>query len=226
MLLYEMFCLCKYRRSSFKDGIKVGFKIVDLVAWTKYAGVLLSFVDRKCFWFCFYYEVFLKYLCEHPRVRLTVWKLMCWICLHPRVRLIFYVMFSLVLINPFKIDFEKVVNFFSDPSEIFKLLGMICCLRRRWWCKLIRMAAEKGSFERTGKHVLDIEFWSHSDATMKDLWQRFSWRFNGWSRSWFKIMLWSWGPFVCQETNLVICVMKLIGLQVLDLLARNKIWYS
>ncbi len=28
--------------------------------WTKYAGVLLSFVDRKWFWFCIYYEVFLK----------------------------------------------------------------------------------------------------------------------------------------------------------------------
>ncbi len=36
---------------------------------------------------------FLKYLCEHPRVRLKFWKLMCWICWHPRVRLKFYVMF-------------------------------------------------------------------------------------------------------------------------------------
>ena len=45
-------------------------------------------------------------------------------------------------------------------------------------------------------------------------------------------MLWSWGPFVCQEINLFIRVMKLIGLQVLDLLARKllnslfKNWYS
>jgi hypothetical protein len=63
------------------------------------------------------------------------------------------------LINPFKIDVEKMncagssycqiigwsltMNFFWDPSEIFKLLGMIetlftylwsCgCLRWRWW---------------------------------------------------------------------------------------------
>ena len=27
------------------------------------------------------------------------------------------------------------------------------------------MAAEKGSFVRTGKHVLDIDSWNHSDAT-------------------------------------------------------------
>ena len=37
---------------------------------------------------------FLKYLCEHPRVLLTFWKLMCWLCWHPRVRLKFYVRFS------------------------------------------------------------------------------------------------------------------------------------
>jgi hypothetical protein len=42
-------------------------------------------------------------------------------------------MFSLVLINPFKIDFEKVVNFFSDPSEIFKLLGVIETLFTNLW---------------------------------------------------------------------------------------------
>jgi hypothetical protein len=34
---------------------------------------------------------------------------------------------------------------------------------------LIRMAAEKGSFARTGKHVLDIDSRTHSDVTMKDL---------------------------------------------------------
>ncbi len=92
--------------------------------------------------------------------------------------------------------------------------------------ELIRMAAEKRIYVRTWKHVLDIDSRNHSDATMKDLWRRFSWRLNGWSRSWFKIMLWSWGPFVCQETNLFIRVMKLIGVQLLDLLARNKILYS
>ncbi len=34
---------------------------------------------------------------------------------------------------------------------------------------LFRMAAEKGFLVRTGKHVLDIDSWNHSDATMKDL---------------------------------------------------------
>ncbi len=130
-----------------------------------------------------------------------------------------------------------MLNFFWDPSEIFKLLGMIetlftnlwscgCCLRWRWWWWINSHGSWKRIDVWTWKHVLDIDSWNHSDATMKDLWRRFSWRLNGWSRSWFKIMLWSWGPFVCQETNLFICVMKLIGLQVLDLLARNKIWYS
>ncbi len=64
--------------------------------------------------------------------------------------------FLLNWLTPLKLTLKKNVDFFSDPSEIFKLLGMICCLRRRWWCKLICMAAEKGSFVRIGKHVLDI----------------------------------------------------------------------
>ena len=81
---------------------------------------------------------------------------------------------------------------------------------------------ELGNFRQNGKHVLDTDSWNHSEFASKDLWRRFSWRLNGWSRSWFKIMLWSWGPFVCQETNLFIRVMKLIGLQVLDLLARKN----
>ncbi len=59
--LYEMNVVVrdvKYRR--IKDVIKVGFKSVGLLIWTKYAGVLLSFDDRKCFWFCIYYKVFLN----------------------------------------------------------------------------------------------------------------------------------------------------------------------
>ncbi len=105
---------------------------------------------------------------------------------------------------------------------------MICCLRRRWWCKIIRIAAEKGSFVRTGKHVLDTDSCSHSDATMKDLWRRFFYSFNGWSRSWFKIMLWwSWGPFIhfVKRSSWFFCVMKLNVVQLLDLLARKN-WYS
>ena len=58
MLLYEMFCLCTRCRSSLKMLLKLASKIVELMTWTKYAGVLLSFVDRKWFWFCIYYEVF------------------------------------------------------------------------------------------------------------------------------------------------------------------------
>ncbi len=75
MLCTRWMCCTRCEVSSifFKGGIKVGFKVLSWWTWTKYAGVLLSFVDRKCFWFCIYYEVFLKYLCEHPRVRLTVW---------------------------------------------------------------------------------------------------------------------------------------------------------
>ena len=91
------------------------------------------------------------------------------------------------------------------------------------WLSSLKMMMNLFAWLRIGKHVLDTDFWNHSDAATKDLWRRFPWRFNGWSRSWFKIMLWSWGPFVCQETNLFICVMKLSGLQVLDLLAR-KLW--
>jgi hypothetical protein len=92
--LEAVFVAMLCRRFSLKMLLKLASKIVEMMTWTKYAGVLLSFVDRKYFWFCIYYEVFLKYLCEHPRVRLTFWKLMCWICLHPRVHLKFYVRFS------------------------------------------------------------------------------------------------------------------------------------
>ncbi len=111
---------------------------------------------------------------------------------------------------------------FSSFLEWLKLFSLsfgivVVVFAGRWWSEEL---LQRNRFQ-TGPHVLDIDSWSHSDATMKDLWRRFSWRFNGWSRSWFKIMLWSWGPFVCQETNLFICVMKLIGLQVLDLLARK-----
>jgi hypothetical protein len=70
---------------------------------------------------------------------------------------------------------------------------------------------ELGNFRQNGKHVLDTDSWNHSDAATKDLWRRFSWRFNGWSRSWFKIMLWSWGPFIhfVKRSSLFFCVMKL-----------------
>ncbi len=170
---------------------------------------------------------FSKIFCEHPRVRLTFWKLMKYqssttsktiffvICWHPRVRLKFYVRFSKMNCAGYSycqiIGWSLTMNFFWDPSEIFKFLGMICCLRQRWCCKrspnrssyLVKFSSKwQKTFGndlvafRTGKHVLDIDSWNHSDATMKDLWRRFSWRFNGWSRSWFKIMLWSWGPFI------------------------------
>ena len=99
--LYEMSIL-------FKDVIKVGFKkcwIDDLneicwcasfVCWPKM--VLVLHLLRS----------FLKYLCEHPRVRLTFWKLMCWICWHPRVRLKFYVrFFFLIWLTPFKLTLKK-----------------------------------------------------------------------------------------------------------------------
>ncbi len=87
--LYEMNVCTRCEVSS----IKVGFKLLSwclneicwcasFVCWPELIQVL--HVLRS----------FLKYLCEHPRVRLTVWKLMCWICLHPRVRLKFYVRFS------------------------------------------------------------------------------------------------------------------------------------
>ncbi len=86
--------------------------------WTKYAGVLLSFDDRKCFWFCIYYKVFLNILCEHPRVRLTFWKLMCWICLHPRVRLKFYVRL--------KIHYKLTLDLFEDVEFLLRSFRMSC----------------------------------------------------------------------------------------------------
>ena len=52
------FAFCTRCRSSLKMLLKLASKIVELMTWTKYAGVLLSFVDRKWFWFCIYYEVF------------------------------------------------------------------------------------------------------------------------------------------------------------------------
>ncbi len=137
---------------------------------------------------------FLKYLCEHPRVRLTVWKLMCWICLHPRVRLKFYVRLTTHL----KLTLKKCRIFFSDPSEIFQAswndwssfhsaldLWLLSSLKmmqrspnRSSYCWNFRQNGkrnlEKICFAfQTGKHVLDIDSWNHSDATMKDLWQRF-----------------------------------------------------
>ena len=138
------------------------------------------------------------------------------------------------------IGWSLTMNFFWDPSEIFKLLGMIetlftnlwscgCCLHRRWWwwinspgswqkdlllssLKKMQLSIISLFVFRTGKHVLDTDSWNHSDVATKDLWRRFSWRFNGWSRSWFKIMLWwSWGPFIhfVKRSSWFFCVMKL-----------------
>jgi hypothetical protein len=54
-VLYEMWSVVDF---SLKMLLKLASKNVELMTWTKYAGVLLSFVDRKWFWFCIYYEVF------------------------------------------------------------------------------------------------------------------------------------------------------------------------
>ncbi len=196
---------------------------------------------------------FTKIFCEHPRVRLTFWKLMCWICWHPRVHLKFHVRFFLSSwLTPLKLTLKmdcagssycQIIGWSLTMKrkfflKIFKFLGMIealftdlwncgCCLCQRW-CKrspnrssyLLKFPSEwQKKFGKDlfafwiGKHVLDTDFWSHSDATMKDLWQRFFWSLNGWSRSWFKIMLWSWGPFIhfVKRSSLFFCVMKLIA---------------
>ncbi len=123
------------------------------------------------------------------------------------------------------IGWSLTMNFFWEPSEIFKLLGMIetlftylwsCgCLRWRWWWIYSHGCELENMFLILTSEIIQTLLRRTFDGVPL--------RFNGWSRSWFKIMLWSWGPFVCQETNLFICVMKLSGLQVLDLLAR-KLW--
>jgi hypothetical protein len=94
MLCTRWMCVrdVKYRRFSLKMLLKLASKCWDddlneicwcasFVCWPKM--VLVLHLIRS----------FLKYLCEHPRVRLKFWKLMCWICWHPRVRLKFYVRF-------------------------------------------------------------------------------------------------------------------------------------
>ena len=122
--------------------------------------------------------------------------------------------------NWLKFDDEKKESFlkpqkFSSFSEWLKLFSLIFGVVVVVFIEddddeLIRMALKKMQVSiislcvfRIGQHVLDTDSWNHSDVATKDLWRRFSWRFNGWSRSWFKIMLWSWGPFVCQEIKLV-----------------------
>ncbi len=86
-VLYEMWSIV-----DFKDVIKVGFKV--LIWWLNEICCCASFVCwPKMVLVLHLLRSFLKYLCEHPRVRLTFWKLMCWICWHPRVRLKFYVRF-------------------------------------------------------------------------------------------------------------------------------------
>ena len=190
------------------------------MTWTKYAGVLLSFVDRKWFWFCIYYEVFLKYLCEHPRVRLTFLKvdvlnlltspgafeILCqvfqnelWrIFLLPCTKVVQLAVFfrENQFINPLKLTLKKWIvqdlltarelvevwrwkesflkpQKFSSFLEWLKLFSLIfgivvVVFAGRWWSEEL---LQRNRFQ-IGQHVLDIDFWSHSDATMKDLWRR------------------------------------------------------
>ena len=96
MLCTRWMCCTRWEGSSifFKDVIKVGFKV--LIWWLERNMLVCFFrlLTENVFGFAFITKFLLKYLCEHPRVRLTFWKLMCWICWHPRVRLKFYVRFS------------------------------------------------------------------------------------------------------------------------------------
>jgi hypothetical protein len=88
--------------------------------WTKYAGVLLPFVDRKCFWFCIYYEVFLNICANIPG---CVWQFES-LCVEfvyiPGCVWNFMSGFLLELINLFKIDFEKFVEFLLRSFRKFQ----------------------------------------------------------------------------------------------------------
>ncbi len=83
----------KHRRFSLKMLLKLALKCwcddLNEICWCASFDCWL-----KMFLVLHLLRSFLKYLCEHPRVRLTFWQLMCWICWHPRVRLKFYVRFS------------------------------------------------------------------------------------------------------------------------------------
>ena len=117
---------------------------------------------------------------------------------------------ELVEVWRWKESFLKPQKFssFLEWLKLFSLIfGIVVVVFAGWWWS--EELLQRNRFQ-IGQHVLDTDSWNHSDVATKDLWRRFSWRFNGWSRSWFKIMLWSWGPFVCQETNLFIRVMKLV----------------
>ncbi len=126
LFLYE----CEVSSIFFKDGIKVGFKMLK---WWLERNMLVCFfrlLTKNVSGFAFISKFFLKCLCKHPRVRLTFWKLMCWICWHPRVRLRFYVRFSKMncagfsycqILDTRRIS-EEIHHQIStrDPSEIFQ----------------------------------------------------------------------------------------------------------
>ena len=112
------------------------------------------------------------------------------------------------------IGWSLTMNFFWDPSEIFKLLGMIetlftylwsCgCLRWRWWWIYSHGCELENMFLILTSEIIQTLLRRTFDGGSH-------WRFNGWSRSWFKIMLWSWGPFIhfVKRSSWFFCVMKL-----------------
>jgi len=122
-VLYQMWSIVDLKML-LKLASKCWFVDLNEICWCA------SFVCwPKLVWFCIYYEVFLKYLCEHPRVRLIVWKLMCWLCLHPRVRLKFNVrIFKNELWRIFLLPDIKLVEIWRWRSSLF--FSMVLMLQR------------------------------------------------------------------------------------------------
>jgi hypothetical protein len=237
--LYEMNVFVrdvKYRRFSLKMLLKLASRCwfddlneicwrASFVCWPKMVLVLhllRSFLKIFVWTSPGAFDVFESWCVEFVDIPGCVWNFMSGF-------------FFFELINPFKIDVEKMNCAGSSYCQIIgwnltmKRKKIFWDLQKFWsfseWLKLFSLIFgfvvvvfveddddELGNFRQNGKHVLDTDSWSHSDATMKDLWRRFFWSFNGWSRSWFKIMLWwSWGPFIhfVKRSSWFFCVMKL-----------------
>jgi len=109
---FSLKMLLKLASKCWVDGLNEICWCASFVCWPKLFQVLHLL------------RSFLKCLCEHPRVRLTFWKLMCWICGHPRVRLKFYVrFFFLSWLTPLKLTLKKWIVqdlLTASDDEIFR----------------------------------------------------------------------------------------------------------